>query len=289
MKITINQKLCSKCGECKAECPTFAVKQKNTDFYIDNTKCIKCGHCAAVCAFSAVDGVVTKKHFIPEINAKELQQFLQNKRSTRRYTEKGIPVNDLKEIAAAASSAATASNTMDWQLNMYTGPLLKKMRAMMLQKFDKHYGLVKFVLTNPLMRLISRKTALRPYVMKTGTAETFSEYVQAVRKGNDPVLFNAPALFVLSCPKNSKHYGMANCSIAGSQMMEMAASMGFGSCMVGFAEFLLNLFPKIKKTSGISKKNKIFLVFTLGYPDVKYFGNPIRDFKVFHNAEKITL
>lgn len=280
---------CTLCGECQKECPTRAVKKMESTMFIDMDMCISCGHCAAVCKFDAVNGQKLSPHKKTEIKPADLKQFLQNKRSVRRYKNKKISDKELVQIASSAVSAATATNTMDWQLYIFSGEKLEHLRNDMLGRFSRFEGLIKFALKFPLSRLFAARSAARPYVLRKGTVETFDGFSHDISNGKDPLLFDAPAIMVLTAPSWSKNFGPANCTIAGSQMMEMAFSMGIGSCMIGFAEFILNMFPSARKKAGIAKKQKVHLVFTLGYPDVEFFHNPLRDFQVLLNGEKIKL
>ena len=283
----INTEKCTLCGECFKECPTKAVKKENGRFFIDPDMCIICGHCAAVCRFNAVNGQKLSPHVNSKIKPGEMLQFLQNKRSVRRYTDRLVTREELVKIASSAISAATATNTMDWKLYIFTGSRLEQLRKKILGMFLKFSGIIRFALKFPLTRLFTSKSPARPYVMKKGSYETFGRLINDIRTGKDPILFNAPAVMVLTAPSWSKDFGPANCTIAGTQMMEMAFSMGIGSCMIGFAESILNIFPSSKKKSGIPRRERVHLVFTLGYPAVEFFYNPVRDFQIFLNGEKI--
>ena len=286
--MNINSTVCTSCGACSKECPTFAVKKSESGFFIEREQCIECGHCAAVCPVQAVEGCIARprREHLPK--PADMLEFLLNKRSVRTYKAGQIREKDLALITASAMSAATASNTMDWQLHMFSGDILEQLRRAMLNLFVKNSRLVKAALTNPLFRLIGRLTAARPYVIRKKTADTFDGYLKEIGEGRDPLLFGAPQLMVLTSPKHTAAYGPANCAIAASQMIETAFTLGIGSCMVGFAENMINLFPKIKKMTGIDRKQKVFLVFTLGYSDVSFRAGPIREFPVFLNGSEYT-
>ena len=64
--------------------------------------------------------------------------------------------------------------------------------------------------------------------------------------------------------------------LAAQAIMYYAQSMGIGSCMIGFAETALNIKRSMRSAFGIDDSQKTGLVFTLGYPDVKYLRLPIR-------------
>ncbi|MBN1647473.1 MAG: nitroreductase family protein [Spirochaetales bacterium] len=286
--MNINRDVCTKCGNCLEECPTFAIAEDKTGLHIDPEKCIACAHCAAVCPAGAVEGCRIRKRCEVKPDTADFLDFMRNKRSVRRYSDSPVSEEDMATIVASAMSAATASNTMDWQLYMYTGEKLAGLRRAMLSVFVRLGRIVRLVLTSPVLRLIARATPARPYVLRKRTAQTFDGYLDEIRNGRDPLLFDAPLLMVLTSPKHNKNYGPVNCAIAGTQMMETALTLGIGSCMVGFAEYILNLFPGIKKKAGIPRRQKVFLVFTLGHTAVRFLANPIRDYPVLLNNRKFS-
>ena len=49
MAYQIIQELCSGCHRCRVECPTGAIRFKNSKYWIEPEKCVSCGTCASVC------------------------------------------------------------------------------------------------------------------------------------------------------------------------------------------------------------------------------------------------
>ena len=45
---------CTKCGTCAPVCPTEAISEKETKFWIDPEKCVDCGTCEPECPVSAI-------------------------------------------------------------------------------------------------------------------------------------------------------------------------------------------------------------------------------------------
>jgi len=45
---------CNKCGKCVPACPTDAIFEKETSFWIDPEKCVDCGTCEPECPVSAI-------------------------------------------------------------------------------------------------------------------------------------------------------------------------------------------------------------------------------------------
>jgi ferredoxin len=56
---------CTKCGACMSECPTEAILEGQTQFYIDTDTCLDHKACVAVCPVKAIGPIPTKE--IPHV------------------------------------------------------------------------------------------------------------------------------------------------------------------------------------------------------------------------------
>jgi len=45
---------CTKCGSCKAACPTEAISEGDPKYVIDPEKCVDCGVCVSECPVEAI-------------------------------------------------------------------------------------------------------------------------------------------------------------------------------------------------------------------------------------------
>lgn len=54
MTYVIDQENCSCCHRCRVECPSGAIRYKNSKYWIDPQLCVGCGHCATVCHNNAI-------------------------------------------------------------------------------------------------------------------------------------------------------------------------------------------------------------------------------------------
>jgi nitroreductase len=74
----------------------------------------------------------------------------------------------------------------------------------------------------------------------------------------------APAVLVLGFDTRKGKYGRYDVTLAGGNMMTMAASLGLGTCWIGaFDE------PKVKEILEIPENVEVIGLITLGYPDEK--------------------
>ncbi|NTV90196.1 MAG: FAD-binding protein, partial [Clostridiales bacterium] len=67
MSYTVDQANCSGCHRCRVECPSKAIRFKNSKYWIEAEKCTGCGHCVEVCHNDAISdpdktNTVTARH-----------------------------------------------------------------------------------------------------------------------------------------------------------------------------------------------------------------------------------
>lgn len=70
--------------------------------------------------------------------------------------------------------------------------------------------------------------------------------------------------------------GRVDCVIAAERMMQYAAALGLGSCMIGYAEIAIRNRKSIAQAVGIAADQQPHVLFTLGPPAVHYRRLPAR-------------
>ena len=276
MELSVDQSLCVPCDECLLECPSGAVWRDERDgrYHIDHNSCIRCSHCAAVCPPGAVrsDAGSFPGWRDPHLESALVRDFLCGKRSVRRYRPEPIPRTVLDDIIQVGSLTATASNAQDWQAVVVTGQAVREVAA---ELFAFYLPLVRLA-SHPLVKPFLRFTDLRGYAKRKGMFERYEQRLLEFEKGDDPFLFHASAVVILTFPRRNRRYGRVNCVLAGQAMMYYAQALGIGSCMIGFMETALNLRGKLRRKVGLPRSRKPGLVFTLGVSDVAYRRLPLR-------------
>jgi len=276
MKFTINPEKCTSCGICAEECPAEAISRKDESslYTIYQPFCIRCSHCGIICPADAVicDAGDFSPWEPPEINQQDLLSFLQGKRSIRHYSEKPVSRDVLETLLFTGSVTSTASNRQEWEAVVVTG---EKVRELSRDVMTFYQGIYKMA-RNPLFRFILAFTEAKRYVRNPGTFRKFRRFIERFEEGGDPVFFNAPAAVVLHAHKRHKQWGLTDCVLAGAAMMYGAQSFGLGSCMIGFAQVVLNFKSGLREKYGIGKKNTVHSVFTLGYSSRPYRKLPKR-------------
>jgi len=274
MTFSIDQDSCTRCGECKAECPSLSITRLQGGAYtIDAESCIRCSHCAAVCPADAVrsDAGVFRPWEDPGLDPQAVAELLRGKRSIRRYSKREIDPALVEEVLLTGSLCSTASNAQDCTATVLTGAKLRELREGASAIFAHTAALVR----NPLLRFFLRFTEARRYVVRPRTLAGLDRLASSAQ-GPDRLFFDAPVVVILSAPRRHRRFGPTDCVLAGAHMMLHAQAAGLGSCAIGFAEVAMRTRPALALRAGVPPQNRVSLVFTLGYPEVRYYRLPIR-------------
>jgi len=277
MEFTIDPQTCTNCGICISECPAKTIRKEQESARIIQAGCIECSHCGMVCPVNAVrvDGQELPAYpgDLAALTKEELHDHLiLSKRSVRKYKSAPLNQSDLKAIMLAGETTATATNTQYCDALLFQGPEVPVFAA------DLARILLKVVRIglNPAGRFLLRAAGLGRYAQKETITGFYHMLTRTLEGKADPLFHGAPAVVVLTYPAaKGKRFGRTDCAIAGENMMLSAHARGIGSCMIGFAEAAL-FSKRNREKIGVPKDRKIGLIFTLGYPDVKYFRYPKR-------------
>jgi nitroreductase/NAD-dependent dihydropyrimidine dehydrogenase PreA subunit len=279
MKILgVNQEKCSLCGACIEECGAglFRRDQKSSGekarvVHADPHRwCTGCGHCLAVCNRDAIlyDSAtpVTAPTGIehPEqlCGYQTLLPFLQSKRSIRRYRSQGLERDQIMEVLEAMRCAPSGHNA---QANRY---LVITDRSVLDAISDHTIAVFKKFRVIVRMRKLLRPflpTNLYKVLNSPGLVEGLEDMIQRRERGEDPILFEAPAVIVVYYP-NMGSLSLLDPTIAFTYGMLAAHSLGLGSCWIGFAIQSMYKDKGMRKMLGVPPDMIIAGVMTLGYP-----------------------
>ena len=78
------------------------------------------------------------------------------------------------------------------------------------------------------------------------------------------MLYHAPALIIISAP-SANRWAREDCSVAAQNLMLAAASLGLGSCWIGFAQGWLNT-PEAQNLLNLSSQNLCVAPIIVGHP-----------------------
>jgi len=264
--IMIDQKKCKKDGICAAECPAQIIVQVDRKAFpslVENGEefCINCGHCLAVCPHGALtlskmplaECPQIQKHLLP--NAETLKQFLQARRSIRRYKKKIVPRIILTELIDTARYAPTAHN----------------MQKVHWTVFQKHEDIQKLA----AMTVDFVKTLL-PVITDESLLTRFRRIIEAWDNGIDRVLRNAPHLIVVHSTSDEP-FSTTDCTTALTYLELYAHTQGLGTCWAGYLTIASNNHEPLIKALDLPAGHKCFGAVMLGYPQYGYQRIPKRN------------
>ncbi|CZR98571.1 MULTISPECIES: nitroreductase family protein [Clostridioides] len=238
--IEVNKELCIGCGLCKNDCPVNNIDIKNKKSVIKNQDCLMCGHCSAICPKEAITLTgfndppieLTKK---PNLDPDELLMAIKSRRSIRKFKDKDVSSEIVKQIIEAGRYTPSAKNSQDVSY---------------------------IVLDNK--KSIYEKEAVKFFRKIKPIANITVKHSKEVSIDDNFFFKNAPiAIMIVTKDKISG-------SLAASNMALMAESYGLGVLFSGYFSDVANNSPKLKKLLGLKHRAHVLTTLVIGYPDVKY-------------------
>jgi nitroreductase/NAD-dependent dihydropyrimidine dehydrogenase PreA subunit len=285
---SINSDKCTLCGACVKACPKEIIQIQNKKIIlIPENDCIMCTHCYSVCKPKAVtfqgsiknlafNSIKYREKYIEpgNYNPNAFINFARSRRSTRKFKEKSVPINLLRDLAEFAVSAPSASNCQIWEFTIVNGREKVLLIAKDIMKF-----MIKLnkIAKNPAARYISvlfaGRAILDYYQNKIKSVEKAIADFQ--NKGKDRLFHGAPSLIVIhsemsgSMPEFDAQYAAYNITL-------LAHALELGTCFIGYASETIKRIPSLKQYLRIPRQNMVHAVIAVGYPDVKYLRPTLR-------------
>ncbi|MBN1410102.1 MAG: nitroreductase family protein [Spirochaetales bacterium] len=278
----VNESKCTQCMACVKECPArlFADSEDRVCFHDPHNDCIHCSHCIAVCPVDAVSfesGEVPYNfggadHPEKVIPFDVFRRFVTSRRSVRQFKQTPVEEEKINALLDLLRYAPSSSNLQQWEYLLVTD---KGKRESLIRYTLKGMKLVERLLRIRWLVLPFLKGREKRIFKSPRTRESIREVFDCHRKGDDRILFHAPAVLILHSPSYG-HLAGNDAGIALTHTMLAAHSLGLGSCWIGFVQEAFFLYGKMRKEMGIPKDHSVWGVLALGYPDVKYYRGPIR-------------
>lgn len=248
--IQIDEKKCIGCGACEKDCffQAIQVKENKANVLKD---CFHCGHCVAVCPAGAVSmpdyPMEDVKEYRAEdfsMDAEQLLNFIQFRRSVRQFKKKSLPHAEIARILEAGRFTPTAGNRQDVSYIVLQKEL-EEFKPLAWEGLDALIEMEGF----PYTRM------LKP--IRQAHQENPAE---------DGLFFGADTLLLVFGESSVLSAGLAACSIE-----LMAQAKGIGVLYSGFLQGIINISPKAKAFLGLDGKKTLCACMLLGYPDVRYW------------------
>ena len=238
--IKVNKDLCIGCELCKNDCPVNNIIIENKKSVIKNQDCLMCGHCVAICpkeaitmtGFDAPPMELTNK---PILDPDELLMAIRSRRSIRKFKDKEVSSEIVKQIIEAGRYTPSAKNSQD----------------------------VSYIVLDNKKR-IYEEVAVKFFRKIKPIANIAIKHSKEVSIDDNFFFKNAPiAIMIVTKDKISG-------SLAASNMALMAESYGLGVLFSGYFSDVANNSPKLKKLLSLKHRDHVITTLVIGYPDVKY-------------------
>ena len=254
----INQRLCTKCGSCVADCPAMIIAMENgypTIATENEATCYKCQHCLSVCPTGAVSILGLKPTGSQPLAGgypapDKVEMLIKGRRSVRRYKDENLEPALLQHLLEVAGHAPSGRNCRQVRFTVVDDK--DKMAAL---REEVMAGLTSLVHDNALPEGLSY----------------YADFIALWEKSRYDVIFRgAPHLLITSAPI-SVASPLPDCLIALSYFELFAQANGVGTVWNGLAKLAINdLLPGVRKSLGIPDDHLIGYAMAFGRPAVHY-------------------
>jgi len=169
----------------------------------------------------------------------EFAEMLKSRRSIRRYQDKSVSLETIKEMIKESTFAPNAGNEQPWKFIIVND---KKMLKRMSDESKK----------NILARIAANPD---DYAKK---------YKGMLENESLNVFYNAPCLVIILGPANLKNL-YVDCALAAGYFMMAATSRGLGTCWINLGTEIKD--PEMISELGIPGDFTIVAPVILGYPE----------------------
>ena len=277
MKVTIDQEKCIHCGLCKKACILTRFCGFDSLEQGAEQHCIDCGHCVAVCPRQAISHAAVKKTE-PIGSVPDEQGFLNllmKTRSVRHF--KPLPVGreayDLMRRVAEYSQSGL--NAQEIRLIVIEHPdALSHIRKAAMRMYGKLEKLARFPLTRFFLKMALNR---RDYCSVIFESATHNLRQQAQAQGEDPILYGASALILLTGPA-ALQTGREDATVISQNIMLAMTSLGMGCCYMGGLVLgcrMLKYKPLLRALQ-LPEKQEVYQAFVLGIPSLQLKRMPER-------------
>jgi len=263
--IKVDKAKCSLCGLCAKVCPRgLIIVREGRGAPLPvlgfKTLCIKCGHCVAVCPNAAISIPSMSPDDCPPIHEdgkaspEQIELFMKSRRSIRAFKPDPVPEPLLKKALEIAGYAPTGLNLRPVRWTVFAKPSDVKELASLVIDW--------------MREILSSDPA-------KAAAFGMDKTVKAWEAGGDPVLRNAPHLFLAHAKAcDGLASGAATITLA---YLELAAhSLGIGACWAGYFHMASSAYAPLKARLALPEEDVCLGAMMAGFPAVKYARVPLR-------------
>ena len=258
-RFTVDYAKCSGCGECAADCVAEIIEMRDGKPEIPPDKRgdgLACQHCLAVCPSGAVSvsGVNLAGSLplgVTDFAPGALELLVRGRRSVRRFEQRPIPENVIRELLDAAAHAPTGVNAMRRRFTVIADPCVM--------------GRFRETTMDAILAAEKRGTIPERWDWLPDSAREWR------KSGKDEVFRNSPHLLVASCHQDAP-CPVPDGLIAMSYFELLAQSRGIGTVWGGIPHALISVIaPELRRPLSLPDDHVVVYAMMFGFPAVRYF------------------
>ncbi len=279
---TVNPQRCLGCGQCVRVCldKIFSIEQGVA--VARNATCLGCGHCVAACPAGAVTmphGDLWSQefvHFTPHEDwlphgggdAAQLVRLMRSRRSCRNYQERPVERTLLEDLIRIGISAPSGTNSQLWSFTVFPSREAVLSLATPIKDF---FGRLNATAARGWLRTMLK------WVGKSDLDHYYHTYYSAVQAALDAWehdaedrLFHGAQAAILVGSRPGASCPAEDALLATQNILLGAHDLGLGTCLIGYAVAALQHCPRIKESVGMPRKEPVYAVIALGWPNESY-------------------
>jgi nitroreductase/NAD-dependent dihydropyrimidine dehydrogenase PreA subunit len=264
--ITIDKAKCKNCRKCVAICPITRVfgfdslEEKDA-----GSMCIQCGNCIAICSHGAIliPGLPQPSPTGELPTDTQTLNLIKSRRTTRTFKQQKVKKEDWEKLLEAVKYSPTGHNNQFVNIIIIeSSQILKQISEMGMKMMEKFASR----LNHPVYRIIYRKLLGEHSASVFQKASLYlGKQKEMVKRGGDPILFNAPALMLFIAPK-SELMSKNDSDLAAQTVALYAPTLGLGTCYSGIVTAAFKgVYPPIKKVVPLPRGYSVFNALIIGY------------------------
>lgn len=280
-RIVVDEQTCNGCGLCSTACPEWVFErpmQGATARVLEPGNCIVCGHCVAICPTDAIRHAEIDPARCPPAGAEppiapaQLLHFLRLRRSEREFRPEPVPRELLETLLDAGRCAPSASNGQEFRFIVVQDA--ERIRRLALLSLGP-YRLASRLIENAFVRGALRLAAPDVWRLGLNYRDSLRRMAAAPARGDDPILFHAPALILIHARK-SETFAETDCANAQHQIALMAEALGLGTTTVGFFIMAAQFSAALRRELSLPAGHKLYGTLIVGWPRYRWQRVPER-------------
>jgi len=265
LNFTVNEKRCTRCGLCAADCPAGIIKQEGKDLPSvqpgQEPECLQCQHCLAVCPTAAIsilgrnpdDSLPLSVKSFPKLA--QMTRLVRGRRSIRKYKDENVDPALIKTLLATLANVPTGVNRRELTFTVIDD------KAIMHQLREK-------ILEALAAAAMAKRIPDHFAYLQEAPPVYYANKVDIIFRG-------APHALIVSAPPDAPCPG-EDVALAIAYFELLAQCAGLGTVWWGMLKMVLETLPELKPLIGLPAGHAYYAML-FGVPAVRFRRTVQRD------------